>query len=96
MIFFDCDVFAYDWLVVTFDGKDFTYIENDKDLLQQYYDKHKDDLWIGYNCKGYDQYIIKSILLGINPKAVNDFIINDGNAGWQFSNEFKTIKLNIW
>ena len=96
MIFFDCEVFAYDWLVVTFDGKDFTYIENDRELLQQFYKEHKNDLWIGYNCKGYDQYIIKSILLGINPKAVNDYIIRDGNAGWQFSNEFKNINLNIY
>lgn len=68
MIFFDTEVFAQDWLLVTFDGKTFTYIENDRELLQQYYDKHKHDLWIGYNCKGYDQYIIKAILLGINPK----------------------------
>lgn len=96
MIFFDCEVFACDWLVVTFDGKDFTYIENDRELLQQYYNEHKNDLWIGYNCKGYDQYIIKSILLGINPKVVNDYIIRDGNAGWQFSNDFKTINLNIY
>lgn len=96
MIFFDCEVFAYDWLVVTFDGKEFTYIENDRELLQQYYNEHKNDLWIGYNCKGYDQYIIKSILLGINPKAVNDYIIREGNAGWQFSNEFKNINLNIY
>lgn len=96
MIFFDCEVFACDWLVVTFDGKDFTYIENDKELLQQYYEKHKYDLWIGYNCKGYDQYIIKAILLGINPKLVNDWIIKEGKAGWQFANKFKDIELNIY
>lgn len=96
MIFFDCEVFAYDWLVVTFDGKNFTYIENDRGLLQQYYNEHKNDLWIGYNCKGYDQYIIKSLLLGINPKIVNDWIIKDGKAGWQFTNKFKDIELNIY
>lgn len=96
MIFFDCEVFAYDWLVVTFNGKDFTYIENDRDLLQQYYQDHKKDLWIGYNCKGYDQYIIKAILLGYNPKIVNDFIIKGGKAGWMFTDEFKKIELNIY
>lgn len=96
MIFFDTEVFAYDWLFVAFDGKEFTYIENDRELLQQYYDKHKNDLWIGYNCKGYDQYIIKAILLGINPKVVNDYIIKEGQPGWSFTNKFKSINLNIY
>lgn len=96
MIFFDCEVFVYDWLVVTFDGKDFTYIENDVKLLQQYYENHKQDLWVGYNCKGYDQYIIKALLLGINPKLVNDWIIKEGKVGWQFTNKFKDIELNIY
>lgn len=96
MIFFDMEVFTHDWLLVTFDGKDFTYIENDTKLLQQYYQDHKNELWIGYNCKGYDQYIIKAILLGINPKIVNDWIIKDGKAGWQFTNKFKDIELNIY
>lgn len=96
MIFFDCEVFAYDWLLVAFDGKEFTYIENDRKLLQQFYEKHKPDLWIGYNCKGYDQYIIKAILLGVNPKIVNDYIIRGGHPGWSFTNKFKSIKLNIY
>lgn len=96
MLFFDVEVFTYDWLLVTFDGKDFTYIENNSKLLQQYYYKHKHDLWIGYNCKSYDQYIIKAILLGINPKIVNDYIIKCGNPGWSFTNKFNSIKLNIY
>lgn len=96
MIFFDMEVFNYDWLLVTFDGKDFTYIENDGELLQQYYQDHKHELWVGYNCKGYDQYIVKAILLGYNPKLVNDFIIKQGNAGWMFTDEFKKIELNIY
>lgn len=96
MIFFDMEVFNHDWLLVTFDGKDFTYIENDGELLQQYYQEHKHELWVGYNCKGYDQYIVKAILLGYNPKLVNDFIIKQGNAGWIFTDEFKKIELNIY
>lgn len=96
MIFFDTEVFAYDWLLVAFNGKEFTYIENDRKLLQQFYEKHKADLWIGYNCKGYDQYIVKAILLGINPKIVNDYIIRGGHPGWSFTNKFRSIKLNIY
>lgn len=96
MIFFDLEVFTYDWLLATFDGETWTYIENDRELLQQHYDKHKHDLWVGYNVKGYDQYIVKAILLGYNPKLVNDWIIKEGKAGWQFSNDFRNIKLNIY
>ena len=96
MIFFDLEVFAYDWLFASFNGETWTYIENDRELLQQYYDENKHDLWIGYNVKGYDQYIVKAILLGYNPKLVNDWIIKEGKAGWQFSNDFRNIKLNIY
>lgn len=96
MIFFDTEVYARHWLFVTFDGKEFTYIADDPKLLQQYYEKHKHDLWIGYNCKGYDQYIIKAILLGINPKVVNDYIIVNNKQGWAFTKKFREIQLNIY
>ena len=96
MIFFDFEVFKYDWLLVTFNGTEFTRIENDRDRLLEYYEQHKTDLWIGYNCKGYDQYIMKAIILGINPKLVNDFIIREHNPGWAFSDEFRKIEFNIY
>ena len=96
MIFFDFETFRYDWLLVTFNGKEFTRIENDRNKLLEYYEQHKSDLWVGYNCKGYDQYIMKAIILGINPKLVNDFIIREHKPGWAFSDEFKNIEFNIY
>lgn len=96
MIFFDFETFKYDWLLVTFDGKEFTRIENDRDKLLKHYEQHKSDLWIGYNCKGYDQYIMKAIILSVNPKLVNDFIICEHKPGWLFSEEFKSIEFNIY
>ena len=41
MIFFDFEVFKYDWLLVTFNGKEFTRIENDRNKLLEYYEQHK-------------------------------------------------------
>ena len=44
---------------------------------------------MGYNCKGYDKYILKACLLGYSPeeiKQLNDFII-DGNNGWDYGFE---------
>lgn len=95
MIFVDCEVFAYDFLVVCFDGSNWYYLE-DKQSVIDFYEQHKSDLFIGYNIKHYDQYIIKAILLGINPKIVNDYIIRSGKPGWSFTNKFRSIKLNIY
>lgn len=95
MMFIDVEVFTFNFLIVAFDGDKWYYIEDRKDLISFYQD-HKQDLFIGYNIKNYDTYIIKAILLGINPKLVNDWIIKEGKAGWQFTNNFKDIELNIY
>lgn len=95
MVFIDVEVFMYNFLIVAFDGCNWYYME-DREQLIKFYDDHKKDLFIGYNIKNYDTYIIKAILLGINPKLVNDWIIKEGKAGWQFTNKFKDIELNIY
>lgn len=93
--FFDFEVFMFDWLVVIINPQEQqkTVICNDKEKLQEYYDTHCEDLWIGYNSRNYDQYILKSILLGFDPKEVNDFIIVEGKKGWEYSDLFRKIKL---
>lgn len=85
--FYDFEVFKYDWLVVIINpvDKTVTTIVNDKDQLQKYYDDHKKEIWIGYNNRRYDQYILKAILCGFNPKEINDFIIVQNKHGFQFS-----------
>lgn len=69
-------------------------IVNDPAALKQYYEDHKDEIWIGYNSRGYDQFVLKGILLDFNPKEINDFIIVEGKKGYQFSSLFKKIPLN--
>lgn len=98
MIVFDFEVFQYDWLFVglNLETKKYTVIENDRDKLIEFYKNNLKSIWIGYNCKNYDTYIFKAILLGINPKIVNDWIIKEAKAGWQFTNKFKDIELNIY
>ncbi len=92
---YDFEVYTYDWLVVIINPVEQTktVIVNDKDKLQEYYDSHKDQIWVGYNSRNYDQYIIKAILLGMNPKKVNDFIILKGRKGWEYSGLFNQIQL---
>ena len=98
MLFFDFETFAYDWLVVIYDmdNQERHVIVNDKDKLQAFYNAHKTDIWAGFNVKRYDQYILKAILLGLDPKRVNDFIIVKGRDGWQYTREFNTIPLIVW
>ena len=67
---------------------------NDKQKLEEYYEAHKREIWVGYNNQHYDQYILKGILCGFNPKEVNDYIIGQGKQGWQFSALFRKVPLN--
>ena len=98
MIFIDFEVFKQDWLAVIYDMSDQEkhVIINNKDELQSFYDTHKNDIWCGYNIKHYDQYILKGILLGLDPKRINDFIIVKGKDGWQYTSMFNRIPLIIW
>lgn len=78
---YDFEVFEKDWLVVIQDlttGFSFE-IANDREALLQFYEEHREELFIGYNNKRYDDYIFKVILLGENPKHVSDIIIEQGN-----------------
>lgn len=95
LIFYDFEVFKYDWLMCACDPieRRHTTIYNTKALLELFYEQHKDDIWIGYNSRSYDTYILKAILLGFDPKDVNDWIIQFGKKGWEYSSEFNRIQL---
>ena len=95
MVFYDFEVFKFDWIVVLIDpqSREQTVIHNDVDKLKTFYENHKNDIWVGYNSRNYDQYILKAILLGMNPKEVNDFIILQGRKGWEYSSLFNTMQL---
>ena len=97
MLFIDFEVFKHDWLcVVEIPYTEPIVIVNDADTLSKLYEKHKKDVWIGSNIKGYDQYILKGILLGINPHAISDYIINGENFGWQYTDDFRKYPLNVY
>ena len=77
LIFYDFEVFLKDWMVVLIDyeTRQEKVIVNDRDELVRVYLKNKDSIWIGYNSRMYDQWIMKAILLGMNPSKVNDDLI---------------------
>lgn len=93
--FYDFEVFKEDWLVVIINPytEEKAVIVNDNMALECYYAEHMDDIWVGYNSRHYDQYILKAIMLGIDPKLLNDYIIVDKQSGWSYSPEFRKIQL---
>lgn len=94
ILVFDFEVFRYDFLMVAMDleTQDYTIIENDRDKMIEFYNDNINNIWVGYNCKNYDKYILQAIINGVNPKLVNDHIINGGN-GWELFRDRLDINL---
>ena len=93
--FYDFEVFKYNWYVKIINPveKIAIGIWDDADKFTDYFERHKDEIWIGYNNTRYDQYIAKGIMLGMDPKEINDWIIVQHMDGWQFSNAFNKISM---
>lgn len=96
--FIDFEVFKEDWLCVIIDPqrRSETVIVNDSEKLNKYYQQYKNEIFVGYNIRQYDQYIFKGLLLGFNPKDVNDWIIVKDKMGWQYSDLFRNININFF
>lgn len=93
--FYDFEIFKYWWCVVIMDmAMQTTHVIQDKYELEAFYNKHKADIWVSYNGKGYDQYLLKGIIMGYDPYKINDWIINQNQPGWKFSKEFRKIPLH--
>lgn len=89
---FDFEVFAHDHLLVCikYDTKEEVDFHNaTADEINEWFRK-EEPILCGYNCKGYDKYILKAILSGMTieeVKQVNDHIIGGGN-GWDLEYEY--------
>ena len=87
LIIYDVEVFAFDWIVVFKDVESgvHTVIHNDSEALREcLYD---DGIYVGFNSKHYDQFIIKAIACDFSPqeiKTLNDFLIG-GGRGWDYA-----------
>lgn len=84
LVTYDCEVFAYDWLAVLKDKETGhrTRVWNDNEVLRMALSD--DCIYVGFNSKHYDQFIVKGIAADFTPqeiKQVNDFIIG-GGQGW--------------
>lgn len=79
---FDFEVFKYDWVLVSTDmlTDEETIIINDKEKLEQFVKDNESDLLIGFNNSGYDNFIAKGIIMGLDPYHISDIIIRQKNS----------------
>ena len=96
---YDLEVFAHDYLVGVYDGKNYIqYWQEDYDKIKAYYEEHKNDIWCGHNSGNYDSILFKIILLGKSPEDVkhySDEIIN-GRNGRQIERSLKLSKIPLY
>ena len=84
---YDTETFKYDWLFIAKElgSEKYEVIYNDNDELIEFLKEHEEDIFIGFNSKRYDKYIVKGIynhLDNIEMKQLNDYLISGGN-GWE-------------
>lgn len=86
------------WWCVTFinyqDRNNIITIINNRQLLIQLYELHKDEIFVSYNGRQYDTGIFKGILDGMNVGYVNDKLIKEGKKPFQVVKNHKNYPLN--
>ncbi len=83
----DFEVFSHDFLVVfkQVNRDNWRVFHNDNYAVKSFINE-KDRIYTGFNIKHYDQFCLRAVLLGADPrlvKEINDFIIVCGYNGWQ-------------
>lgn len=96
---YDFEVYSkINWFCVTFinyeDRNKEVVIVNDRAKLIEFYNSHKDDIFISYNGRQYDTGIFKGILDGMNVGFVNDKLIKEGKKPFQVVKNAKKHPLN--
>ncbi|MBC2112869.1 hypothetical protein HCA91_03580 [Listeria innocua] len=95
MIFYDFEVFKHDWMVCIVDTntrKAQSFI-NDNEGFKSFYEKNKYEIWVGFNSRHYDQFILRGVILDLDLKELNDYIIKKRISGWKFSQLFYKVQL---
>lgn len=93
-IIYDFEVFKNDWMVVCkyTDNPDHIIIINDADKLRTFYEDNKNNIFVGYNNKHFDDFLLKGILSGLSPQKITKWIVFDEKNGWKFPGYDKSIR----
>lgn len=98
LIFCDAEVFPQFWcftFALPYENR-IVQIWNDRDEFVSFFNEHKDDVYVGYNIKMYDKYIMQSILAGFSPWEVNKYIVVYRKMGYTFSDVLRKFPINVF
>ena len=73
-----------------------TVIINDKEKLVEHYNSHRNEIYVGFNNRQYDDWMFKAILCGFEPWKMNHWLIQKGRKGWEFSSMLRKVQLNTF
>ena len=94
--FYDFEVFKNLWTVTIINPITRTkevFVNNPWGLRDFHY-HHSNELYVGFNNRQYDDYILKAILVGIDPWVMNQWIIHKKRKGWELSTDLRKAKVN--
>lgn len=96
--FYDFECWKKLWCVTIINPitKEETVIVNDRQKLVEHYDSHKNEIYIGFNNRQYDDWMFKAILCGFEPWRMNQWLIQKGRKGWEFSSLLRNVQLNTF
>lgn len=94
--FLDFEVWPHLWCCTIINPitKEKTVIVNEREKLIDHYNAHKNEIYVTFNGRNYDDYIFKAILCNFDPWKMNEWIITKGRKGWEFSTLLQNVKLN--
>lgn len=95
MHFYDFECWPKLWCVTIINPitKEKTVIINDKEKLVEHYNSHKNEIYVGFNNRQYDDWMFKAILCGFEPWRMNQWIIEKGRKGLEFSSMLRKVNL---
>ncbi|WP_291656496.1 hypothetical protein [Clostridium sp.] len=71
-------------------------IINDEKEFKRVFNKNSNSIWVGYNIRRYDSWIMKAILTGYSPFEVTKKIIIDGVNCWNISPLLNRTNVNYY
>lgn len=100
LLIIDFEVFskAKFWLCCIKDARtkeEYKIINNRKQLIN-FYNEHMDSIWLGYNIRGYDQWIFKAILANISPFQVSNLIVKKKVDPWKIDKRLNKYNINFF
>lgn len=96
--FLDFEVYPKLWTVTIINPVENTKVQivNDRDKLIQHYRAHKNEIYVGFNNRQYDDWIFKALLKGFEAWDMNQWLIQKGRKGFEFSSLLNKVQLNTF